>query len=304
MRKFIPINKKRWFNAARHRFQGGGLWESPYDQPEVSNEEYQPQIFNQDINQMSNDIGVDDSSEITKKAGKAISLLPSAAEAAFKIGKMGTTASAATSAAAIGLPIAGAAIALGQVGAGIARNAREKGKNKYGEYEDLGRAKRLQFTERAFAPEHWFDQGVGKEQKIATTKRKGIEEYNEALLSYNPEMSYNYAPTFAYGGPLPHWLYEARARAIERNKRQYGGYMGDEFNNDELNITHYYGNKHNDINGSGIPIGPDAEMEGGEVKIGDYIFSDSINIDGTVKYRGKKVNKYSKTGKYNFSNEF
>ena len=304
MRKFIPINKKRWFNAARHRFQGGGLWESPYDQPEVSNEEYQPQIFNQDINQMSNDTGIDDSSEITKKAGKAISLLPSAAEAAFKIGEMGTTASAATSAAAIGLPIAGAAIALGQVGAGIARNAREKGKNKYGEYEDLGRAKRLQFTERVFAPEHWFDPGVAKEQKIATTRRKGIEEYNEDLQNYNPEMSYNYAPTFAYGGPLPHWLYEARARAIERNKRQYGGYMGDEFNNDELNITHYYGNKHNDINGSGIPIGQDAEMEGGEVKIGDYIFSDNINIDGTVKYRGKKVNKYSKIGKRNFSNEF
>jgi len=220
MRKFIPINKKRWFNAARHRFQGGGLWESPYDQPEVSNEEYQPQIFNQDINQMSNDIGVDDSSEITKKAGKAISLLPSAAEAAFKIGEMGTTASAATSAAAIGLPIAGAAIALGQVGAGIARNAREKGKNKYGEYVNPGTAKGLQFVERFFAPENWFKPGVEKEQKEAIRKRKSAEEYNEALLSYNPEMSYDYAPTFAYGGPLPHWLYEARARAIERNKRQ------------------------------------------------------------------------------------
>ena len=146
-----------------------------------------------------------------------------------------------------------------------------------------------------FAPENWFNPWVGKEQKIATTKRKGIEEYNEDLLSYNPEMSYNYAPTFAYGGPLPHWLYKSRARAIERNKRQYGGYMGDEFNNDELNITHYYGNKHNDIKGSGIPIGPDAEMEGGEVKFGDYIFSNRINTDGTVKYRGKKINKYSKT---------
>ena len=287
MRKFIPINKKRWFNAARHHFQGGGLWESPYDQPEVNNEKYQPQIFNQDINQMSNDTGIDDSSEITKKAGKAISLLPSAAEAAFKIGEMGTTASAATSAAAIGLPIAGAAIALGQVGAGIARNAREKGKNKYGEYVNPGKAKGLQFVERVLAPENWFKPGVEKEQKEAIRKRKSAKEYNEALLSYNPEMSYDYAPTFAYGGPLPHWLYEARARAIERNKRQYGGYMGDEFNNDELNITHYYGNKHNDINGSGIPIGQDAEMEGGEVKIGDYIFSDSINIDGTERKKNK-----------------
>ena len=94
MRKFIPINKKRWFNAARHHFQGGGLWESPYDQPEISNEEYQPQIFNQDINQTSNDTGIDKSldnstndtsSEITKGAGKLTSMFP-IAKAACAIG--------------------------------------------------------------------------------------------------------------------------------------------------------------------------------------------------------------------------
>jgi len=61
--------------------------------------------------------------------------------------------------------------------------------------------------------------------------------------------------------------------------------------NGDLNINHYEGNKHEN---GGIPLGDDTEVEAGETRVEDYIFSDKLTLGDTGKTFAELAKKIEK----------
>lgn len=105
---------------------------------------------------------------------------------------------------------------------------------------------------------------------------KGAQKQQKALNELYLENFYsdkapNIETTFNKGGMLPISMY-VNGGKMELMPRIGNPGMGE--------LTELEGPKHEQ---GGIPMGPNAEVEGGEVKLDDYIFSDTLVIPNTKK---------------------